>query len=67
LPEINMEFGIKEGRNRDRLIMVTLEPSPEQPQQANDELPKLNPDAISRPRRKATPKSSAPSDQLALC
>jgi putative DNA primase/helicase len=65
LPEIDMEF-IRKGHNRDRLIVATFKPLPEQPEEGNSEPPKFNPEVTTGSRRKVSGKRQAAVDQPQL-
>ena len=66
LPEIDMEFGIKEGHNRNRLIVANLKPCPELPQETNSEAPKLGAKPNPGSRRKEPVRELASANQLGL-
>jgi putative DNA primase/helicase len=61
LPEVGMEFGIKEGRNRDRMIVAHAKLPPE-PLQVEDAMPRRAPERAAGSQRKATIKKPAMPD-----
>lgn len=66
LPEIELEFNIKEGHNHNRIIVANLKPSSDQSQAVNVEAPKDNPQAAPSSTRKTPMKKTTQAGQLGL-